>query len=151
MGRIIFGMTLILSLVIPSTGMGDVYKWKDKAGKVHFSDKPPATGSGAEEISGRLRSQSNVLGMGSAAATARAGVTILTASWCGVCKRAKAWLQGHGVPYDEYDVEKSATGRAEYRRLHGTGVPIILVGKQRMNGFQGTRLGAMLQAAGYKL
>jgi glutaredoxin len=74
-------------------------------------------------------------------------VTILTTAWCGVCRRAKAWLAAKGVAYTEFDVEKSDAGRTEYRRLGGTGVPIILVGKERMNGFSPERLEQMLKPA----
>lgn len=69
---------------------------------------------------------------------------MLSTTWCGVCKQARAWLSQKGIPFDEYDVERSETGKAEYRRLGGKGVPIILVGNQRMNGFSADRLAAML-------
>ena len=49
----------------------------------------------------------------------------------------------------ELDVEKSAEGKQEYRELKGRGVPIILVGDQRMNGYDQARLEGMLRAAGY--
>jgi hypothetical protein len=35
----------------------------------------------------------------------------------------------------EYDVETSEKGRSGYKKLNGKGVPIILVGNKRMNGF----------------
>lgn len=35
----------------------------------------------------------------------------------------------------EYDVEKSSKGKRDFKRLGGTGVPIILVGQKRLNGF----------------
>ena len=35
----------------------------------------------------------------------------------------------------EYDIEKSSKGKRLYQDLGATGVPVILVGKQRMNGF----------------
>ncbi len=45
------------------------------------------------------------------------------------------WVDEKGIKYKEYDVEKSAKGKSEYRRLGAKGVPVILVGKRRMNGF----------------
>ena len=39
--------------------------------------------------------------------------------------------------------------RAEYDRLGARGVPVILVGTQRMNGFGEERLARMLKAAGH--
>lgn len=70
---------------------------------------------------------------------------MLSTAWCGVCKRARAWLTQNRIPFTEYDVEHDPKGQAEYRRLRGRGVPIILVGDQRMDGFNSARLGAMLQ------
>jgi mycoredoxin len=29
-------------------------------------------------------------------------------SWCGDCRRARAWLQENGIPYTEIDVEEDA-------------------------------------------
>jgi hypothetical protein len=37
------------------------------------------------------------------------------------------------------------TGKTEFRRLGGAGVPIILVGDRRMNGFSAEQLNAMLK------
>ena len=41
-------------------------------------------------------------------------VVLFSTSWCGACKKAKAFLDQRGVPYMEYDVEKSATARRQF-------------------------------------
>ena len=46
-------------------------------------------------------------------------------------------------------MEKSAQGKQEYASLKGRGVPVILVGSQRMDGFDPARMDTMLKAAGY--
>jgi glutaredoxin len=84
-----------------------------------------------------------------AAATARQPVQIFTTAWCGYCRRAKAQLATRGVPYPEIDVEESDSGRREFAALRGRGVPVILVGSQRMDGYDADRLDAMLRGAGY--
>jgi glutaredoxin len=84
---------------------------------------------------------------GSPAAKER--VRIYTTSWCGYCKKAKAQLAARRVPFDEIDVETSDSGQREFASLGGRGVPVILVGGQRMDGFDAGRLDAMLQTAGY--
>lgn len=132
---------LLLFATLPA--MAGVYKWKDAEGRTHFSDKPPANAT-VDEV--RLRSVTGPTETPAAGASANQ-VTILTATWCGVCKRAKAWLAAKGIAYTELDVEKSDAGKTEYRRLGGTGVPIILVGQQRMNGFSPERLEQMLKPA----
>ncbi|MEX2163765.1 MAG: hypothetical protein WD823_05930 [Sulfuricaulis sp.] len=43
----------------------------------------------------------------------------------------------------EYDVEQSEIGRQEFRRLQEKGVSIILVGKQRMDGFSASKMERM--------
>ena len=58
-----------------------------------------------------------------------------SASWCGLCKKAKAYFKAEGISYTDYDIENSRKGRTGYKRLKGTGVPIIIVGDERMNGF----------------
>jgi len=58
-----------------------------------------------------------------------------SASWCTVCKKAKKYFRERGISYTEYDIEKSAKGRREYDKLGARGVPVILVGNKRLNGF----------------
>jgi glutaredoxin len=60
---------------------------------------------------------------------------MLSASWCGTCKKAKQYFRRNGIPFREYDIENSSRGKRLYEQLGATGVPVILVGKQRMNGF----------------
>jgi glutaredoxin len=137
---------LCAALVI-SPAMAGVYKWIDADGRVHFSDHPP-TYTKTEEI--KIHSYSGATevttdGEGFGART----VKILTTTWCGQCRKAKAFLTGKHISFTEYDVEKSELGKIEYRRLKGRGVPIILVGNQRMNGFNSKRLEKMLKNVGY--
>lgn len=127
---------------------GKVYKWTDADGRVHFSDQPVAAAN-AEEV--KIRSFSGTADVISDGDDVGAReVKILTTTWCGVCKQAKAWLAGKGIYFSEYDVETSDIGRQEYKRLGGKGVPIILVGKQRMDGFSSSRLDEMLKNVGYR-
>ena len=83
------------------------------------------------------------------AATAGASkVKLYTTTWCGYCKRAKAYLQARGTPFQEIDVETSAQGQREFQALGGRGVPVILVGNQRMDGYSEGTLAGMLKQAG---
>jgi glutaredoxin len=75
-------------------------------------------------------------------------VRLLSASWCGYCKRAAAYLRSRGTPFEELDVEKSSQGKREYAALKGHGVPIILVGDRRMDGYDQATLAMMLKDAG---
>jgi glutaredoxin len=76
-------------------------------------------------------------------------VRIYTAAWCGYCKKAKAYLAAKKVPFDEVDVETSEPGRSEFAQLGGRGVPVIVVGNRRMDGFDAATLDGLLAQAGY--
>ena len=56
-------------------------------------------------------------------------------TWCGVCKKAKRYFKSKKIPFTEYDIEKSEQAAREFKKLRGRGVPVILVGDSRMNGF----------------
>ncbi|MGB5728986.1 MAG: glutaredoxin family protein, partial [Thiogranum sp.] len=129
-----------------------IYKWKDANGRVHIGDQPPDPSS-AQQISVRVNTykSSAVEGRENAHKSAREKVVIYTTSRCGYCKKAKAWFRSRGVAFTEYDVENSNKGQRDYKKLGGSGVPIILVGEQRLNGFSEGRLGAALRKAGYTL
>ena len=84
-----------------------------------------------------------------ALAQSRPEVKMYATSWCPYCAKARAYFARRGITYLEVDIEKSKEGRAEYSRLGARGVPVILVGAQRMNGFSEARLSQLLADAGY--
>ena len=121
-----------LCLVMSLAAHAEIYTWIDDRGRTHFGDRPPAEAT-AQTLAPRINSID-----GPAAAphgAHRPRVLLYSAQWCGVCRKAKRYFGEQGVPYREYDVEKSAKGCRDYAQLRGTGVPIILVGEQRMDGF----------------
>ena len=127
-----------------------VYRWVDGNGRVQYGDKPPP-GVKAAAVQSRISSYSGtptVTGSASAGAS-RPEVKMYVTEWCGYCKQARAYLSRQGIRHTELDVEKSAAARAEYQGLQGRGVPVILVGTQRMNGYSEDRLAQMLKSAGY--
>jgi len=127
-----------------------VYRWVDGNGRVQYSDKPPP-GVKAAAVQSRINSYSGaptVSGSASAGAT-RPEIKMYVTEWCGYCKQARAYFSRQGIRHTELDVEKSAAARAEYQQLQGRGVPVILVGTQRMNGYSEDRLAQMLKSAGY--
>lgn len=66
-------------------------------------------------------------------------VVLYSAAWCVVCKRAKQYFDHNEVRYLELDIEQDEQGIADFKRMNGRSVPIILVGNKRMNGFDETR------------
>jgi len=62
-------------------------------------------------------------------------VIMLGAWWCRYCYRAKDYFQQNNVHYCEYDMENTDIGKQLYQK-HGAGpIPVLLIGKYRLNGF----------------
>lgn len=83
----------------------------------------------------------------SAAATRSGGgkqVVMYTTSHCPACKTAKQYLAQKGVSYQEIDVESSRDGMAAFQKLGGRGVPLIIVGDKKMEGFNSQELDRLL-------
>ncbi|MDH1105937.1 hypothetical protein N5C55_07015 [Pseudomonas otitidis] len=58
-----------------------------------------------------------------------------SAAWCGYCKQASQYFRRNGISFVEYDIEKDQNARRAYDTIGGNGVPVILVGNKRLNGF----------------
>lgn len=70
-----------------------------------------------------------------AQAQASAKVTLYATDWCGYCKQTRRFLDSKGIPYTEFDIEKSAEGRKAYEALGGRGIPLIDVNGTLIRGF----------------
>lgn len=127
----------IACLVVASTKtvttQAGIYRWTDRDGNVHFSDIP-STKHSSESVEVRINSYESVKLEQSTVDTGKT-VVMYSASWCGVCKVARRHFKQNGIKFTEYDIEKSRKGRSEFRKLKARGVPVILVGKKRLNGF----------------
>lgn len=145
------GLGLLCGLALLPAAQAGVYKWTDDQGRIHYSDAPPAKGS-AEQVKIRINSYDGPALVSKARGTPTAPneVLVYTTSWCGVCKMAKAYLDSKGVRYRELDVETDPSAKQEFARLGGRGVPVILVGENRMDGFDQGKLENMLKTAGHR-
>ena len=134
---------------IPASAQ-QIHRWVDADGRVQYSDKPPP-GVKSAPVQSRVSSYAGtpVVSGAPSVGTTRPEIKMYTTDSCGYCRQAKAFFGRQGIRYTELDVEKSAVARGEYNRLGARGVPVILVGAQRMNGYSEERLAQMLKAAGY--
>lgn len=143
--RTLYAVIWLLFLPV-SADAGEVYKWRDAQGKLHFSDQPPPD-QAVEQV--RLRSINTIKATSVSILEEplqdTPDVILYSAEWCGACRTAKRYFRQKGIAYKEYDVEKSRRGKQDYQRLKGRGVPIILVGKQRMDGFSTGRFEQMMR------
>ena len=110
-------------------------------GNVFYGDSPPDDAE-LKKITGNVSSYGSVSveplpnSSDSAEPTGSAKkVVMYSTSWCGFCNEAKRYFRAKGIPYKNYDIEKSERAAKAFKKINGRGVPVILVGKQRMNGF----------------
>lgn len=73
-------------------------------------------------------------------------VVMYTTSWCPYCEKARVLFQRTDTPYIEYDVEKSPQAMAEYKNLHGHGVPVIRIGTQVIHGYNPDSIRAAIES-----
>ncbi len=132
---------LFVALMIPSLTYGaDIHKWRDADGKTHFGDKPPAD-TETEQVLVRpnVYTSPSIEGLSEifSRETGRheEKVVMYSTTWCGYCKKARRYFGANKIRYKEYDVENSAKGKRDYKKLGAKGIPVILVGKKRLNGF----------------
>lgn len=125
----------LLSVNIIATA--EIYRWTDEQGKMHFTDSPP-TGKQVEEVEVKVK-VNTYSAVEITPLIERLGrknkVVMYTAAWCGICKKAKKYFHKNSIDYVAYDVEKSRTGKRDYKLLKARSVPIIIIGDKRMNGF----------------
>lgn len=146
---------VLMLLLLPTVSGAELYQWTDANGVRHFSNTPPPAEADdlrqMEEVVGsddtatdRLRQTLDLFESDAdrSDATARIArrqrhpkVVMYTTPTCGYCHRAKAYFNEHGIAYTEVDVTTSSQGRRDFKRLNGRGVPLILIGDQRISGF----------------
>ena len=132
-----------------------IYRWVDANGRVQYGERAPP-GAKARPIESRVSSYGGpaiVSGAAPVSRSASAGappeIRMYATGWCPHCKRAREYFARKGLRYTELDIEQSAQARAEYDSLGARGVPVILVGAQRMTGFSDGSMDQMLKSAGF--
>jgi glutaredoxin len=140
----------LAALLCAASASAQVYKWKDEKGVVHFSDTPPANARDKARLRNAGGGDSGPALPYELAQAARAHpVTLYTASSCGPCDQARTFLQQRGIPYSE----KSVSTVEDSRKLKEAGsdgsLPLLLVGRDKLVGFQASAWNAALDAAAY--
>lgn len=134
--------TLLVTVLMAmaATAGADIYKWTDKDGVVHFGDN--ATGARkAEKVEVReVTTFTHVTyekrkALPTTTAAGSKPVILYGTTWCGYCKKARAYFRAHDIAFTDLDVESDASAKAQFQAMGGRGVPVILVGDTRINGF----------------
>ena len=71
-------------------------------------------------------------------------ITLYTARHCPHCRQAKQYLEARGLRFQELDVQQNPRAQKAFARLGARGVPVIMVGDTRIDGFDRRRLDAVL-------
>lgn len=112
--------------------------------------RTPGRASGASSARGRRRGgqvsrgdlePAERNGSSTARRSRRAPVRVLlySARGCAQCRRAKAFLEARGIAFSELDVGRSPKARKALARMGARGVPTILIGDHRLDGFSERR------------
>jgi glutaredoxin len=125
-------------LLIAGPVSAEIYKWTDDKGHIHYSDKKPENQE-VTEVEFKITTYDTVsyetVSYDTSKVDTKKNVVMFSASWCGACKKAKTYFRRNGIPFTEYDIEKGTRAKMLYKELGATGVPVIIVGRKRMNGF----------------
>lgn len=126
-------LTFLLLLLVSQASMAEIYSWTDDNGRKYYSSTAPKHQK-SQKISIKVNSYKGVT-VDTSSVKAGNKVIMYSTSWCGYCKKAKQYFNKNNIQFTEYDIEKNARANRQYKRLNGKGVPLILVGKKRMDGF----------------
>jgi glutaredoxin-like YruB-family protein len=82
-----------------------------------------------------------------AAANRNHEVVVYTTSWCGWCKKTRAWLDAKGIDYENRDIEANAEWAQEIHDLTGSGgVPVIVIDGNVIKGFDQAQMEKLLRS-----
>lgn len=128
-----------------------LYQWKDAQGRMVYSDQPPPPGVRNAQ---QKAFKGSVIEGGESYATRSArekNPVTLYASACGApCDQARQLLTARGIPFSNKDPQSSPDAQAELQKLTGKlSVPVLVVGADRIDGFETGQWQALLDRAGY--
>ena len=74
-------------------------------------------------------------------------VIMLGTWWCPYCYQARRYLTANKISYCEYDIERSKQGEKLFNDVNGQVIPVLIVDKYMMSGFDESRLERLLSKA----
>lgn len=128
------------------TGMAwaDIYKWTDSNGKTHFSDAAPAEQTAQTITLDNINTFTKVSisdapdwkGFYQPETKTRVkNVVMFSTERCGYCTQARQYFTERGIAFVEKKIDQDRDAWDEYQKLGASGVPVILIGRKRMDGF----------------
>ena len=144
------GCCIVVAAAVGVAGAAGLYRWVDAEGKVHYGDSPPPDAKKVEQKKfGANVIESSELSYGVQQAAKNFPVTFY-ANDCDVCGQARQLLAKRGVPYDTKGVEQPED-QAALKKVTGGAleVPVLVVGKTVLRGFEPGQWNRALDEAGY--
>ena len=72
-------------------------------------------------------------------------IVMYSTNWCPYCAKARAYFRRCEIRFVEYDIEASAQNLAQFQALNGRGIPLIMIGDKRLDGFSVRSFEALLK------
>ena len=66
-------------------------------------------------------------------------IELYSASYCGECARAKAYMKRKGIQFVDYDIENDIDKRREFYARGGVAIPLFFIHGEKMEGFDTQR------------
>ncbi|MBI5615678.1 MAG: DUF4124 domain-containing protein [Gammaproteobacteria bacterium] len=141
----LFALLFAAGCAVQASAGPTLYKSITPEGKVVYSDRP-ATGATSVRRMKIANAPTTALPPSAAeqlrkleslrpAPREARGAVLYTAAWCGYCRKAKAYLAAKGIAFREVDIETPDGLAAFARDGGGKGVPVLVLGKTRIEGF----------------
>lgn len=67
---------------------------------------------------------------------------------CPFCIKAREFLTAQKIQFADFDIDKLDKARQEFLKLEGEGVPLIIIGNRRIEGFNQMQIEAALAKVG---
>lgn len=140
-----------LAIVPLSVQAGEIFNWVDKAGKVHYSDVPPADATNVERKKlSSTAAQNEDLPYETQRAQQNFPVTLYVTNGCGApCAQARSMLNKRGIPFSEKMLKTQEEIDVFYETSGSNGAPTLAIGKNYLSGFLEPRWNSELDVAGY--
>ncbi|HTD03040.1 glutaredoxin family protein [Undibacterium sp.] len=75
---------------------------------------------------------------------AQSKVVLYGTSWCAFCAKTRSYLREHNINFVDLDIEKSPAAAAQHKQLGGGGVPVVLIGDRKIQGFNSREFDAAI-------
>lgn len=151
--KTLFISLLSILLLLGASAQAEMYRWVDKAGKVHYGDRlpPPSETKKVEEkkFGGNLIQAGN-MPYATQQAAKNFPVTLYTGDCGEFCTKAKAYLAKRGIPYSERLPGKNPADTELFKKISTENlIPVLQVGSTNLKGYEESTWAAALDQAGY--